>query len=137
MRDFAMVKKVEGQLVQVVPLVSDACVTCASTDCAGNGKTFSVLNKRNFDIKENTIVRIGVSKLSQYVQGLAALAFPILSAVLGFMLSPAISQRLGLELSENFQALSVLAFFFAACIIVFVISRSSLHITLPEVIQVL
>lgn len=137
MRDFAMVKKVEGQLVQVVPLVSDACVTCTSTDCAGNGKTFSVLNKHNFDLKENTIVRIRVSKLSQYVQGLAALAFPILSAVLGFILSPAISQRLGIELSEFFQALSILAFFFAACIIVFVISRSSLHITLPEIIQVL
>ena len=137
MRDFAMVKKIEGQLVQVVPLISDACVNCSSTDCASQGRTFSVLNKRNFEIKENSIVKIEVSKLSQSIQGLVSLLFPILCAVLGYILSPAAAQRIGASFSEGFQAICVLVFFLAACLVVFAISRSSIHITLPEITQVM
>lgn len=137
MRNFAMVKKIEGQLVQVVPLISDACISCVSTDCAKQGHTFSVINKRNIEIKENSIVRIGVSKLSQCLQGLLALAFPILSAISGFILAPAAAERFTLTLSEGFQALCVLSFFLVSCLIVFIVSRSSIHVTLPEIIQVL
>lgn len=137
MRDFAMVKKIEGKLVQVVPLVSDACVTCASKDCAGNGKTFSVLNKKNFELKKDSIVRIGVSKISQYVQGIASLLGPIFCAFCGYLLAPAIAQRLGLDFSEIFQAVCIFIFFLAACLCIFIISRSSIHISLPEIIQVI
>jgi len=129
MRDFAIVKKIEGQLVQVAPMISDACISCNSSDCEKQGKTFSVINKQNFDIKENSVVKIGVSKASQCLQGIAALLIPILCA--------ALSQRLGMIFSEGFQAVTVLAFFLTACIVVFVISRSSIHITLPEITQVL
>ena len=137
MRDFAIVKKIEGQLVQVVPMISDACISCDSSDCSKQGKTFSVINKQNFDLKENSVVKIGVSKISQCLQGIAALLIPILCAVFGYIFAPALSQRLGIDFSEGFQAISVLAFFLAACLVVFVISRSSIHITLPEITQVL
>lgn len=137
MRDFAMVKKVEGKLVQVVPLFSDACVVCASTDCAGHGKTFNVLNKQNFKLNENSIVRIGVPKLSQYIQGISALLIPILCAVSGYILAPALAQRFSLNFSDFFQAICVLVFFLAACLCVLIISRSSIHISLPEILQVL
>jgi len=137
MRDFAIVKKIEGQLVQVAPLISDACISCGSSDCEKQGKTFSVINKQNFDLKENSVVKIGVSKASQCLQGIAALLIPILCAIFGYIFAPALSQRLGIIFSERFQAVTVLAFFLAACLAVFAISRSSIHITLPEITQVL
>ncbi len=137
MRDFAIVKKIEGQLVQVAPLISDACISCNTSDCAKQGKTFSVINKKNFELKENSVVKIGVSKKSQYIQGLTALLIPILCAVIGYIFAPALSQRTGFVFSEGFQAFTVLAFFLAACLAVLIISRSSIHITLPEIMQVL
>lgn len=137
MRDFAIVKRIEGKLVQVVPLVSEACVTCASKECAGRGKTFSVLNKRSLEIKENSIVRIGVSTLSQYVQGLMSLFVPIFCAVCGYIFAPVVAQRLNVEFSELFHAACVFACFLAASLCVFIVSRSSIHISLPEIIQVI
>lgn len=137
MHDFAMVKKIEGQLVQVVPLISNACVTCTFTNCASQGRTFSVLNKRRLEIKENSIVKIEVSKFSQSIQGLVSLLFPVFCAVLGFIFSPAAAQRINTSLSENFQAICVLLFFSAACLVVFAVSRSNIHITLPEIKQVM
>lgn len=137
MRDFAIVKKIEGQLVQVVPMISDACVNCGSSDCEKQGKTFSVINKQNFDLKENSVVKIGVSKASQCIQGITSLLIPILCAVIGYIFAPALSQRFGIAFSEGFQAVATLAFFLTACLAVFAISRSSIHITLPEITQVL
>ncbi|MBQ0052543.1 MAG: SoxR reducing system RseC family protein [Treponema sp.] len=137
MRDFALVKKIEGQLVEVVPLVSDACISCTTNDCAKQGKPFSVLNKRNLPIAENSIVKIGVSRLSQCLQGISALLLPILSAIVGFLFSPVLAQRFGFEFSEGFQALTVLVFLFVPSLIVFIINRSNIHISLPEITKVL
>lgn len=136
MRDYAMVKKIQGQLVQVVPLISDSCINCTSSDCSKLGKAFNVINKNNFELKEKSIVKIGVSKISQCIQGILSLLIPIISAVIGYIFSPALAQRLDFNCTEGFQALTVLIFFAFPCIAVFVISRSSLHITLPEITQV-
>jgi len=73
MHDFAIVKSIEGQKVEVVSLISNACVVCNSIDCAKKGKSFHVLNKKNLSIEENAIVRIGFSRVFTGILGLISL----------------------------------------------------------------
>lgn len=137
MRDFAIVTGIEGQKIEVVSLISDACVTCNSIDCAKDGKRFHVINKKNLPLKENAIIRIGFPRILNGFLGLLSLLFPIAGAGAGFLLSPRIFARFGFAPSQANQALCVGAFFFAASLIVFVISRTDIHLTHPEVIQVM
>ncbi len=137
MRDFAIVTKIEGQTVEVVSLISNACINCEDSSCARQGKSFLALNKRNLPIKENSIVRIEVSRVSRGIQGISALVFPLLAAIGGYIFSPIIAQKYGLPFSENFTALCIASSFSIAAFIVFLFSRSNIHISLPEITQVL
>lgn len=137
MRDFAIITGIEGQRIEVVSLISDACVTCNSIDCAKQGKPFHVINRKNLSLKENNIVRIGFPRILNGILGLISLLFPIFSAVSGLLLSPIIAQKSGSDLTQSFQAMIVGIFFVVASLIVFIVSRTDIHITAPEVIQVI
>lgn len=137
MRDFAIVKGIDGQKIEVVSLISDACVTCNNMDCAKQGKSFHVINKKNLPLKEDNIVRIGFPRILNGILGLISLLFPIASAATGFFLAPCFSQRFNFTLTQQSQAGLVGLFFVAATLIVFLISRTDIHITHPEVIQVM
>ncbi len=137
MRDFAIVTKIEGQTIEAVSLISNACINCEDSLCAKQGKTFMAINKKNLPVQENSVVRIEVSRISRGIQGVFSLLFPILSAVAGYIFAPEISIKYGVELTENFMALCVAAAFSVSSLLVLIISRSSLHFSLPEITQVL
>ncbi|MBR4600744.1 MAG: hypothetical protein IKO39_11940 [Treponema sp.] len=137
MREFAIVKSIEGQKIEVVSLISDACVTCNSIDCAKQGISFHVLNKKNLPLEENSIIRIGFSRTLKGILGLLSLLFPIASSVAGFFLTPFFAGRFGFELTPSSQACLVGLFFTLASLIVILISRTDIHFSHPEVIQIM
>ena len=88
MRDFAIVKSIDGQKIEVVSLISDACLACNNIHCAKDGKSFHVLNKKNLPLQENNIIRIGFPRVLNGILGLISLFIPIASSVLGFLMTP-------------------------------------------------
>lgn len=136
MRDFAIVKSIDGQKIEVVSLISDACVICNNTSCAKKGKGFYVLNKKNIPLKENNIIRIGFPKLLDGILGLISLLFPIASSVAGFLLAPRLCSHFNYILNPSSQACIVGIFFVLSALFVFILSRTDIHLMRPEVIQV-
>ena len=137
MRDFAIVKSIDGQKIEVVSLISNACVTCNSIECAKKGKSFHVLNKKNLPLEENVIVRIGFPRILRGILGLISLLIPITGAVAGFLFSPQIAARFNLPLTPSVQACITGFFFTAAAILVFLGARTDFHLSHPEVLQVM
>jgi len=117
MHDFAIVKSIEGQKVEVVSLISNACVVCNSIDCAKKGKSFHVLNKKNL--------------------GLISLLFPIVSAAIGFFFSERLLKSFDFSVRASSQACVIGIFFTAAALIVFLVSRTDIHLSEPEILQVM
>ena len=136
MRDFAIVKSIDGQKIEVVSLISDACVACNSKNCAKQGKSFHVLNKKNLPLEEDCIIRIGFPRVLNGILGLISLVFPVFSAAEGFFLAPFLASRFGFELNQMNLALVTASFFIFAAFLVFVVSRTDLHLSHPEVIQI-
>jgi len=137
MRDFAIVKGIDGQKIEVVSLISDACVACNNISCARDGKSFHVINRKNFPLQENMIIRIGFPRILKGLLGLFSLLMPIASSVLGFLLTPYFSQRFDFAVTPSSQACMVGIFFVIASLLVFIVSRTDIHFSNPEVIQVL
>lgn len=137
MRDFAIVKSVDGQNVEVVSLVSDACVTCNSIECARQGKTFYVINRRKLPLHENSIIRIGFPRVLNGIFGLIALLFPIVSAAAGFFFAPALLEHFEYKVTQSAVACVIGVFFVVSSLIVFLMSRTDIHFTKPEVIQIM
>ena len=44
MRDRAQIVSVDGDVIKVVPLISDVCINCEKSSCAKRGKSFEVSN---------------------------------------------------------------------------------------------
>lgn len=137
MRDFAIVKGIEGERIEVVSLISDACVTCNSIECARKGLSFHVINKKKLPVKVNDVIRIGFPRILSGFLRLLSLVFPISAAILGFLVSPRILEDFDFPCTEANQALCVGAFFLASTLLVFVISRTDVHLTHPEVMQIM
>ncbi|MBQ9206465.1 MAG: SoxR reducing system RseC family protein [Treponema sp.] len=137
MRDFAIVKSIEGQRIEVVSLVSDACVRCNSIDCAKQGKSFHVINKRNLPLSENTIIRIGFPRILNGFLGLISLLIPIFASVFGYFFSSSILSYFELAHTQSLRACVVGMFFVASSLIIFIISRTDIHLTHPEVLQIM
>lgn len=137
MREFAIVREIDGQKIEVVSLISDACVVCNSIDCAKQGKSFHVINKKNLPLRENSIIRIGFPRILGGILGLISLLFPIASSIAGFFLTPYFSERFDFAVTASSQACVVGIFFVVSAFIVFVVSRTDIHLSHPEVIQVI
>ena len=137
MRDFAIVKSIDGRKIEVVSLISNACVTCNSIDCAKKGKSFCVLNKKNFPLEENAIVRIGFPRILRGILGLISLLFPIASATAGFLFSDEIASYFNISFTPSIQACITGIFFTVAALLVFLGARTDIHLTSPEILQVL
>lgn len=132
----AFITHIDGATVYAMQLVTDACPTCP-TPCIQRGKEFAVANRRNFSVSKGSIVRIGRSRFTRGVHGLASLIIPVASAVAGFFFSETIANKIGFENTEVFKAVCLLFLLAASAGIVFAISRSSLHFSKPEILQVL
>ena len=86
MVDNALIINLSENEIQVVPLISDACINCQKSGCTKQGKPFSVVNPKNLEIKKGDIVKLKASANSQTIQGFVSLIIPLMGAILGFFL---------------------------------------------------
>jgi len=146
MREFAIVKEIKRnqatneEEIYVLPMIIAACQTCKS-GCTKQGKPFKVLNTHNLKIKIGSTVRIGFSNQYYSLNGLFAFFVPIICSILGFILTPHISEKIFgsqyVELYiEEFRAIGVVSFLIISTSIMYFINRSSLHLKKPEITQV-
>jgi hypothetical protein len=135
MHDKAVVTSVNGQNIVVVPLITDACLSCQN-GCAKRGKPFSVFNKKNLDVTPGSIVKIGASAFQQALQGIVALLFPVACAIAGYLCAPALAAHFHKDATDALQALLVLVFLALSGLVVFLFSRSNIHVSKSEIIEV-
>ena len=146
MREFAIVKEIRKnkdtgeEEVFVLPMIVSACQYCR-TGCLKQGKAFKVANKKSLALKPGTVVRIGLPRRTLALHGLLSFLGPIAAAIAGFIFAPEISERLfGAEFTalhfEKVRAATTAISLVAASAALFVISRSSIHFTTPEVHQI-
>lgn len=136
MRSHAFITDVTEREIYAMQLVTEACVTCAA-DCIQRGKPFAVANSRRLAVEKGSIVRIGRSRLTRGIHGFAALGIPVAAATAGLVLATPIAQKIGFESTETFKAVCVMSFLAVSAGIVFALSRSTLHLSKPEILQVL
>lgn len=133
MKDKAIVVEIKENSVTVVPLITDACISCTSP-CTKRGKPFSVVNKNNFALSKGSIVSIGASKIQQMIQGFFSLLFPIVCSVTGYNICPLFFKNKAV--SEGTRMIFVLAFLAVSCSIVFFVSRKNKKLYNSEILEV-
>jgi hypothetical protein len=65
MVDNALIINLTKTEIQVIPLITDACINCEKSGCAKQGKPFSVSNPKNLEIKKGDIVKLKANPTSQ------------------------------------------------------------------------
>ena len=136
MLDQAFITEINGNEIRAMQLVTDACLHC-TTGCIQRGKEFTVSNKRHFPVEEGNIIRIGLPRYKRGLHAFSSLILPVICAIFGYIFSAEIAKKIGLENTEAFKAVCVMISLVVSSGLVFVISRSSLHFSKPEILQVL
>ena len=108
------VTKIEENQVEVVPLITDACINCNKGSCGKRGTPFYVVNPKKIDIKIGDVVSLKNSLGYQIFQAMFSLLLPVLAAVAGYFLMPK---------KESLQVLGILVGFGLAAVIVTITSR--------------
>ena len=116
------VVEIKEEDVIVSPMVKGECASCES-GCAKRGAAYPVLNPRKLPVKPGQTVIVGASARAQAVQGVISLLIPFLCALLAFMLAPVFANLFGMNASEGFKAVSVLAGLFISSLAVLLITR--------------
>ena len=108
------VTKIEENQVEVVPLITDACINCNKGSCGKRGTPFYVVNPKKVEISIGDVVLLKNSLLFQIFQAAFSLLLPVLAAVLGYLFMPE---------NEGLQALGSLLGFGITAAIVTITSR--------------
>ena len=137
MVDNALIINLSENEIQVVPLISDACINCQKSGCTKQGKPFSVANPKNFEIKKGDIVKLKASANSQTIQGFVSLIIPLLGAILGFFLGGFFANKLSLNNVEMWQAIGVLLGLTITASAIFLLSKTILKFKMTEIVEVL
>ncbi len=135
MIDNAVVINITENDIQVVPLITDACINCEKSGCAKQGKPFSVSNPKKLEIKKGDIVKLKANSTSQTLQGFSALIIPILGAILGFFVGGFLSNKFSWNNTEMFQAVGVLVGLIITSILVFICSKTLLKLRKTEIVE--
>lgn len=136
MKEKALVTEVNQNEITVIPLITDACLSCTK-GCAKQGKPFTVANPNNLAVKKGSIVKVAASKSSENIQGIFALLLPVVFAAAGFFAANPIASIFGKTAGEGTKALCVLSFLFISAAAVFFISRKFKFKGKPGIIEVL
>lgn len=142
MHKFAKIVKIEKEAdsksgtIYAVQMITSACSNCTYS-CARQGKPFKVLNKNGIEINEGSIVQLKPSLYQYFFQGFLSLLTPIICSVLGYFFAPEIHKELKIEFSDCGRFFCVLGFFLFSSLIVFILSRSTLNFSKPEIVSVL
>ena len=108
------ITKIEDNQVEVVPLITDACINCNKGSCGKRGTPFFVVNPKKVEIKVGDVVLLKNSLVYQFFQAIFSLVLPVLAAVLGYFLMPE---------KESMQVLGVLLGFSLTTAVVTIASR--------------
>ena len=80
----------ENNAVEVVPLITDACIGCRNSECTKQGHPFIVHNTQKLPVYPGAIVKISASAVRQALQALLSLCLPLAAAIAGYILTPKI-----------------------------------------------
>lgn len=108
------ITKIEENQVEVVPLITDACINCNKGSCGKRGTPFYVVNPKKVEIKVGDVVSLKNSLGYQIFQAMFSLCLPVLAAVAGYLIMPE---------KESLQALGILLGFGITAAIVTIASR--------------
>ena len=95
MRDMAKVIAIDGSTVQVVPLITDACIGCKNSTCTKQGHPFVVRNTQKLPVYPGAIVKISASAVKQGIQAFFSLCLPLAAAIAGYILTPKVCALAG------------------------------------------
>lgn len=137
MVDNAIIIDISEKDILVRPLITDACINCEKSGCAKQGKPFSVVNPKKFEIKKGDIVKLKANSVSQTLQGFFSLIVPILGAVLGFVLGEILANHFKIKNVELFQASGVILGLIITSTIIFLFSKTKLQLKKSEIVEVL
>lgn len=137
MVDNAIIIDISEKDILVRPLITDACINCEKSGCAKQGKPFSVVNPKKFEIKKGDIVKLKANSVSQTLQGFFSLIVPILGAVLGFFLGEILANHFKINNVELFQASGVILGLIITSTIIFLLSKTKLQLKKSEIVEVL
>ena len=135
MRDKAVVNSISDKDITVIPLITNACLSCAE-GCAKRGKPFSVRNSKNLDIKPGSVVKIGSSPKVEAIQGLLSVLFPVICAIGGYFASYPIAALFGNRPTEGLHAGFVLLFLAVAGLAVYALTRNQQRIIKPDILEI-
>lgn len=109
MREKAKVLKIEKNKVLILPLITDACISCtSSSSCAKNGEPFWVENNKNLPIEIGSLVSVAENPSSKAGQGIVSILFPVCVAIIFCILAGNLALKTAPHLKELFQVLGVL-----------------------------
>lgn len=137
MVDNAIIIDISEKDILVRPLITDACINCEKSGCAKQGKPFSVVNPKKFEIKKGDIVKLKANSVSQTLQGFFSLIVPILGAILGFVLGEILANHFKINNVELFQASGVILGLIITSTIIFLLSKTKLQLKKSEIVEVL
>lgn len=137
MVDNALIINLSENEIQVVPLISDACINCQKSGCTKQGKPFSVANPKNLEIKKGDIVRLKASANSQTIQGFVSLIIPLLGAISGFFIGGFFANKFSFNNVEMWQAIGVLLGLTITASAIFLLSKTILKFKKTEIVEVL
>lgn len=137
MVDNAIIIDISEKDILVRPLITDACINCEKSGCAKQGKPFSVVNPKKFEIKKGDIVKLKANSVSQTLQGFFSLIVPILGAVLGFVLGEILANHFKINNVELFQASGVILGLIITSTIIFLLSKTKIQLKKSEIVEVL
>lgn len=130
----ALVVSTEGKIT-VQPFLKDSCAGCTST-CEKTEIQFTVANPMELSIKAGSVVTLAASNVSQAIQGILSLLFPVFCAVTGYFISDSIAPKLNLSQGDGTRSLFVLIFLFTSSLAVFFITRLIPLPGTPQIINV-
>lgn len=151
MQKNAIVKKLninskKQNLVLVEPVSFSECASCKQA-CNKRGILVEAVNKKNLPLKEGSLVLIASSKSLEAIESIISLVFPILMAILGYILSTKIysflqkfihtSMMQSATCPEGIKALCVVLFFALSSLLVLKITRRKNLFFYPEITNVL
>lgn len=108
MSNNAQIISIEDKNIQVVPILTNTCISCTNTGCTKRGTPFFVQNPSNLNVKIGDIVEISASKKRQVTQAFISIIIPIGSSILFYYLSFLFAKIVNIETSEELQVIFVL-----------------------------
>ncbi|MBO7135364.1 MAG: SoxR reducing system RseC family protein [Spirochaetaceae bacterium] len=129
----------DNNAVEVVPLITDACIGCKNSTCTKQGHPFTVQNPQKLPVYQGAIVKISASAVRQAVQAFFSLCLPLAAAIAGYILAPKICASIdgAKTVTEATRIAGVFIAFCATSCLVLIFTRfikTERHASITEII---